>query len=109
MLNAHRLPPLTEGFIALAGHTELAPKLGELVSADLNDLESDPYASHPTLRQRLEALEEPVEQTMPSPLSSQRRRSKARSWPDGSRRAPCTLRHKASWATVRVSAGVARP
>ena len=65
MLNAGKLPPVIDGFIALAGHAELAPELDELVSADLNRVEPDAYASHPTLRERLEALGQPPEQTMP--------------------------------------------
>jgi heat shock protein HtpX len=65
MLNAERVPPLAEGFVALAGHEELAPALDQFVSANVSELEPDPYESHPTLRQRLEALGEPAEQTMP--------------------------------------------
>ena len=52
MLNAERVPPLAEGFVALAGHAELAPLLDEFVSANVSELEPDPYESHPTLRQR---------------------------------------------------------
>jgi Zn-dependent protease with chaperone function len=65
MLNAGKLPLVTDGFIALAANAELAPKLDELVSADLGQVEPDPYASHPTLGERLEALGQPPEETMP--------------------------------------------
>jgi heat shock protein HtpX len=56
MLEAHRRPPLSAGLAAMTAHADLASSLDELVRSDIDSREPDPYASHPTLRQRLQAL-----------------------------------------------------
>lgn len=85
MLNAQLLPPLTEGFIELTANSEMAPRLDDIVSAGLSVQDPHPYASHPTLRQRLEALGEPAEPTMP-PAPDTRASSLLRELPQLERR-----------------------
>ncbi len=65
LVDAGRLPPVSKGLTELVRGAELAPALDEVVSADPDELEPDPYDSHPTVRQRLEALGEPVDRTIP--------------------------------------------
>jgi Zn-dependent protease with chaperone function len=67
MLRAERLPPITRGFTAMTAHRDLSSQLDEVVKTDIEHREADPYASHPTLRQRLEALGAEVEGRMPDP------------------------------------------
>src|SRR5262245_22968644 len=56
MLDAGRRPPLSAGLAAMTSHANLAGSLDDLVRFDIDSHEPDPYESHPTLRQRLEAL-----------------------------------------------------
>jgi hypothetical protein len=67
MLQAERRPPVASGFAAMTAHHELSSRLDDVVRSDIDGREPDPYASHPTLRQRLEALGVPVEGSMPAP------------------------------------------
>jgi Zn-dependent protease with chaperone function len=67
MLDSGRRPQIASGFAAMTRHTELAGALDEVVRSDLDGTEPDPYASHPTLRQRLEALGVPVDAAAPAP------------------------------------------
>ena len=67
MLQAERRPPIARGFAAMTAHRELTSTLDDVVRTDLDSREPDPYASHPTLRQRLEALGAEVEGSMPPP------------------------------------------
>ena len=67
LLEARRRPPLAAGFAAMTAHRELASALDEIVQTDIKTREPDPYASHPTLRQRLEALGVAVEASAPPP------------------------------------------
>lgn len=67
MLEASRRPPLASGFLALAGHAELAATLDAVLEADLETGEPDRYASHPTLAQRLRALGLPADAHAPDP------------------------------------------
>ena len=67
MLDARKRPPLADGFYDLASHSAIAPALDEIVKTDIEGNEADPYASHPTLRQRLEALGAPMVTTAPGP------------------------------------------
>ncbi len=65
MLQAERRPPMASGFATMTTHHELTSTLDDVVRSDINGREPDPYASHPTLRQRLEALGVEVEAKMP--------------------------------------------
>ncbi|HYZ28116.1 MAG TPA: M48 family metallopeptidase, partial [Thermoleophilaceae bacterium] len=67
MLDARKRPPLAAGLYELAVHSSIAPMLDEIVKTDIEGNEADPYASHPTLRQRLEALGAPVVTAAPGP------------------------------------------
>lgn len=67
MLQAERRPPMASGFAAMTTHHELTSTLDDVVRSDIDGREPDPYASHPTLRQRLEALGVEVEGRMPPP------------------------------------------
>lgn len=67
MLDHGRRPPIATGFAAMTAHSELAGTLDDIVRTDLEGREPDPYASHPTLRQRLEALGVPVDASAPEP------------------------------------------
>ena len=67
MLRARRLPPVASGFAEMTTHGELTSKLDDVVRSDIDTREADPYASHPTLRQRLESLGVEVEGRMPPP------------------------------------------
>jgi Zn-dependent protease with chaperone function len=67
MLSTKRRPPLASGFTAMARHANLAPHLDRIVGVHLEAGETDPYASHPTLGQRLDALGVPAEATAPPP------------------------------------------
>lgn len=67
LLENERRPPIASGFAALTANADLAPALDDIVRSDVEVREPDPYASHPTLRQRLEALGVPVDATAPEP------------------------------------------
>ena len=67
MLDARKRPPIAAGFADMASHTSMSTKLDELVRTDIREREPDPYASHPTLRQRLEALGASVAEAAPPP------------------------------------------
>jgi len=67
MLSSGRRPPIAAGFATMAAHRELASTLDDVVRSDVEGREPDPYASHPTLRQRLEALDVPIEARAPEP------------------------------------------
>jgi Zn-dependent protease with chaperone function len=67
MLEARRRPPLSGGLAAMTAHADLAGSLDELVKSDIDSREPDPYASHPTLRQRLQALGVEVDGAAPPP------------------------------------------
>lgn len=67
ILDSERRPPIASGFAAMTANAELAPALDDIVRSDIEAREPDPYASHPTLRQRLEALRVPVETAAPRP------------------------------------------
>jgi heat shock protein HtpX len=70
MLSSERRPPIAAGFATMAAHEELASALDDVVRSDLEGREPDPYASHPTLRQRLEALGVAVEAQAPEPVAT---------------------------------------
>lgn len=65
MLEAERRPSIALGLRQATAGTVLGGALDQIVEADLEAREPDPYASHPTLRQRLEALGAAVEATAP--------------------------------------------
>lgn len=67
MLEAEIRPPIAVGFGSLAEHRDLAAALDQVVASDLEAAEPDPYASHPTLRQRLEALGVATDAQVPPP------------------------------------------
>lgn len=69
MLEEERRPPIAAGFAAMAAHTEFAATLDDVVRSDIEAREPDPYASHPTLRQRLEALGVSVDDAAPEPVA----------------------------------------
>ncbi len=68
MLGADRLPRVAAGFRAMTTRAELAGALDELVAGELKLEEPDPYASHPTLRERLTALGIEPEAAAPAPV-----------------------------------------
>jgi Zn-dependent protease with chaperone function len=70
MLEAEKRPPIAAGFAAAAAHSNVAPALDEVVKTDIEAQEEDPYASHPTLRERLAALGVPIEPSAPPPAST---------------------------------------
>lgn len=49
-------PPIANGFGQFLAEHQIVAQLDEVVAADLQTQEADPYASHPTLKQRLVAL-----------------------------------------------------
>lgn len=67
ILRSERRPPIASGFAAMTANAELASALDDIVRSDIEAREPDPYESHPTLRQRLEALRVPVEAAAPPP------------------------------------------
>ncbi len=56
VLSAGFRPPLAEGFASFLGSEEIAKKLDELVEEAARTERSDPYDSHPALRDRLAAI-----------------------------------------------------
>ena len=74
LLEAQRCPPIVAGLTAVTAHLHLTGSLDDLVGFDIDDHEPDPYESHPTLRQRLEALGVEVTAAVPPPVPFPRRR-----------------------------------
>jgi hypothetical protein len=69
LLEAQRCPPIVAGLTAMTAHMHLTGSLDDLVGFDIDDHEPDPYESHPTLRQRLEALGVEVTGAAPPPVA----------------------------------------
>jgi len=69
LLEASRCPPIVAGLTAVTAHLHLTGSLDDLVGLDIDDHGPDPYESHPTLRQRLEALGVEVTGAVPPPVA----------------------------------------
>ena len=67
MLEAQRRPAIAQGFQAAERSGDLSGRLDKVLEADLAITEAGAYASHPTLRQRLEALGQPADPAAPDP------------------------------------------
>ncbi|HZU96290.1 MAG TPA: M48 family metallopeptidase [Planctomycetota bacterium] len=57
VLSAGFRPPLAEGFATFLGSEEIAKKLDELVEKAAKSETSDPYDSHPALKERIRAIQ----------------------------------------------------
>jgi Zn-dependent protease with chaperone function len=69
LLQAGVLPPIGDGlgrFVAAGGVSE---SIKETIESDIREGRSDPYDTHPPLRERLEALGAPDDATVPSPAA----------------------------------------
>ncbi|MEJ7891045.1 MAG: M48 family metallopeptidase [Solirubrobacteraceae bacterium] len=66
MLQSRRRPPLSAGLVRMLTGRAISGVLETPVPGDMAAGEPDPYASHPTLGQRLEALGVPVDPSVPS-------------------------------------------
>lgn len=60
-------PPVTEGFRRFTGTQRVATAMEEGLQAELKEGKSDPYDSHPALRERIAALEQLPMGTIPDP------------------------------------------
>jgi heat shock protein HtpX len=58
LANSGRIPPIAAGFSLFLAAPAVAPQIAQYLEAQLAAGESDPYNSHPPLRQRLAALGE---------------------------------------------------
>jgi Zn-dependent protease with chaperone function len=66
MLDTGRRPQIAEGFSTMVHRSRLTASLDEFVAERMAEGDPDPYASHPTLRQRLRALGVPEDERLPA-------------------------------------------
>jgi heat shock protein HtpX len=69
LLQAGVLPPLADGLGRFVAAGTVSEKMRETVESDIREGRSDPYDTHPPLRERLEALGTPEEAAGPSPAA----------------------------------------